>query len=68
MFVTVTFNDFERRTYTYEYHGAEDLSPGDYVVVETRDGNKPVEVVDVDVPAPPFRCKEIAAVLSQVWP
>ena len=66
MFVAVKFNPADTRHYTYEYEGVEQIEPGDFVVVETRDGRKAVEVVDADVPRPSFSCKAISAVLREV--
>ena len=65
MFLTVKFQPGDARTYTYRYHGAAHVEPDDYCVVETRDGNKPVQVVDVDVEAPPFACKAVVAILTE---
>lgn len=65
MFVAVKFNPTDSRTYTYRYDGAEQIEPGDFVVVETRDGRRAVEVADVDVPEPSFACKPISAILIE---
>jgi len=65
MFVSVKLNPGDARTYTYAYHGAEQIEPGDFVVVETRDGRKPVEVVAIDVAEPAFACKPIVSVLIE---
>lgn len=65
MFIAVKFNPADARTYTYAYDGAEQIEPGDFVVVETRDGRKAVEVAEVDVPRPDFRCKPISAILIE---
>lgn len=66
MFIAVKFNPTDFRTYTYTYSGAEVIEPGDFVVVETRDGRRAVEVSAVDVEEPAFRCKPISAVLVEV--
>lgn len=65
MHIAVKFNPSDYRTYTYTYDGAEQIDAGDFVVVETRDGRKAVEVVSVDVPKPNFPCKPISAVLIE---
>ncbi len=65
MFISVRFNPGDYRAYTYRYDGAEQLGAGDFVVVETRDGRKAVEVVHVDVPEPEFPCKPITAILIE---
>lgn len=65
MFVSVKFNPADHRTYTYRYEGSEQIEPGDFVVVETRDGRKAVEVSATDVPNPGFPCKAISAVLIE---
>lgn len=65
MFVAVKFNPGDHRTYTYRYEGTEQIEPGDFVVVETRDGRKAVEVSAVDVPTPSFHCKPISSVLIE---
>lgn len=65
MFISVKFNPNDHRAYTYTYDGAEQIEPGDFVVVETREGRKPVEVFAVDVPEPDFRCKPISAILIE---
>lgn len=65
MFIAVRFNPADSRTYTYVYNGAEQIEPGDFVVVETREGRKAVEVSAIDVPEPSFRCKPISAVLIE---
>lgn len=65
MFITVKFNPADVRTYTYAYSGAEQIEPGDFVVVDTRDGRKAVEVAEVDAPEPSFRCKHISAILIE---
>jgi hypothetical protein len=65
MFVTVKFNPADSRTYTYAYDGAEQIEPGDFVVVETREGRKAVEVAAVDVAKPAFPCKPIVAILIE---
>ena len=41
MFLSVKFNPSDSRTYTYIYDGAEQIEPGDFVIVETREGRKP---------------------------
>jgi hypothetical protein len=65
MFVAVKFNPADSRTYTYTYDGAEQIEPGGFVVVDTREGRKAVEVAAVDVAEPAFRCKPIAAILIE---
>ena len=57
MFVSVKFHQRDTRTYTY----ACDIpaSVGDMVLVATKDGQKVVEVVSVDLPEPKFECKPI---------
>lgn len=65
MFVSVKFNPGDAYTYTYAYDGAEQIEPGDFVVVKTRDGRKAVEVAVVDVAEPAFACKSITAVLIE---
>jgi hypothetical protein len=65
MFVAVKFNPSDVRHYTYTYSGAAEISPGDFVVVMTREGRKAVEVSAVDVQPPAFECKEIVAVLTE---
>ena len=65
MFISVKFQPNDTRTYTYTYDGAEQLQPGDFVIVETRDGRKPVEITAVDVAEPAFRCKPISAILIE---
>jgi hypothetical protein len=65
MFISVKFNAADYHAYTYIYDGDEQLSPGDFVVVETKDGRKPVTVHEVDVSEPPFRCKPIIAILIE---
>lgn len=65
MHIAVRFNPNDARTYTYTYDGAEQIEPGDFVVVETRDGRKAVEIAAVDVPAPSFPCRPIAALLIE---
>ena len=65
MFISVKFNAADYRAYTYTYDGEEQLSPGDFVVVETKDGRKPVTVHEVDVLKPTFRCKPISAILIE---
>jgi hypothetical protein len=64
MFVSVKFRADDTRTYTYRYHGEAPIKPGCRAVVETFDGEKIVEVVAVDLPAPPFGCKAIASVVE----
>ena len=65
MFLSVKFNPSDSRTYTYTYDGAEQIEPGDFVIVETREGRKPVEVVAVGVSEPSFQCKPISAILVE---
>ena len=65
MFVSVKFDPSHPRAYTYTYDGVEQIEPGDFVVVETRDGRKAATVHAVDVAEPPFRCKPIAAILIE---
>jgi hypothetical protein len=65
MFISVKFNAADYRSYTYTYEGEEQLSPGDFVVVETKDGRKPVVVHQLNVPEPSFRCKPIVAILIE---
>lgn len=65
MFISVKFNPADPRAYTYTYDGAEQIEPGDFVIVETREGRKPVTVHAVDVQEPAFRCKPIAAILIE---
>jgi len=66
MFVTVKFNPWDTRTYTYAYDGDQSLKPGDLVTVDTpREGSKTVEVVSVDVPEPTFACKPITSVVIE---
>jgi hypothetical protein len=65
MFVAVKFNPADTRHYTYVYRGAVEISPGDFVVVMTREGRKAVEVSAVYVPPPAFECKEIVAILTE---
>lgn len=65
MFVAVKFQPADARTYTYRYDGNCEVSPGDFCVVETRDGRRPVEVAAVDLPEPPFDCKPIIAILTE---
>lgn len=65
MFLSVKFNANDHRAYTYTYDGAEQIEPGDFVVVETRDGRKAVTVFATDVEEPAFRCKPISAILIE---
>jgi hypothetical protein len=65
MFIAVKFNPNDSRSYTYTYEGSEQIEPGDFVVVETREGRKAVEVAAVDVAEPAFRCKPISAILIE---
>lgn len=65
MFISVKFNAGDYRFYTYSYDGADQLSPGDFVVVETKDGRMPVTVHEVDVREPPLVCKPIVATLIE---
>ena len=65
MFISVNFNAADYQAYTYTYDGEEQLSPGDFVVVETKYGRKPVTVHEVDVSEPPFRCKPISSILIE---
>lgn len=66
MFVTVKFNPWDTRTYTYSYDGEQRLKEGDLVTVDTpREGAKTVEVVSVDVPEPSFICKPITSVVTE---
>lgn len=68
MFVTVKFQSGDSRLYTYRYDGEREegyiaIEPGEYAVVETKDGTKAVEVVEVNVPEPAFECRNIIMVL-----
>lgn len=65
MFIAVKFNPSDNRTYTYTYEGAEHIEPGCFVIVETRDVRKAVEVAETNVPEPQFRCKPISAILIE---
>ncbi|MBC7282604.1 hypothetical protein [Hoeflea sp.] len=65
MHITVKFNPGDYRAYTYAYDGQEQIEPGDFVIVETREGRKAVQVESVDVPKPDFQCKHISAVLIE---
>ena len=65
MFISVKFNAADYWAYTYTYEGEEQLSPGDFVVVETKDGRKTVTVHEVDVSEPQFRCKPISAIMIE---
>lgn len=66
MYVSVSYykpeiQGYDTRTYTYATEMA--LAPGDIVAAPTAkkpDGNKAM-VVAVDLPEPPFPCKEITA-------
>lgn len=58
MFVSVKFNPWDQRSYTYTWDG-DLLSPGDLVIVDARDEEKIVTVESVDVPEPAFACKPI---------
>lgn len=57
--VQCKFRRGDARAYTYEWHGAEPLSVGDHVVVETKIGPQTVIVSDVDVRRPSFPLKAI---------
>lgn len=60
-FITCRFRPEDSRTYTYRNDG-EPVRAGDTVKVpDNRDPGawKRVDVVDVDVPEPPFPCKPI---------
>ena len=61
MFITCSFkSDGSGRAYTYASDIEEDIATGDRVVVLGPDGiEKIVTVIDVDVPQPPFECKQI---------
>ena len=61
MFVYVKFNPNHDRTYTYAYGGEKELSQGDIVLVETKDGVKIVTVEEFNISAPSFDCKPIYA-------
>jgi len=65
MFLTVKFQPGDARTYIYLYEGSAHVEPDDYCVVETRDGNRPVQVVAVDVAEPAFACKAVVAILTE---
>lgn len=65
MHIAVKFQPNATSTYTYTYDGTEQIEPGDFVVVDTRDGRKAVEVAAVDVEEPAFRCKPISAILIE---
>lgn len=63
MFITVKFHEEATRTYTYAYDGGQPLATGDRVTVDTqKDGLKTVIVECVDVPEPPFSCKQIIGI------
>ena len=68
MFISVKFQPADVKTYTYRYDGKCEVNPGDFCVVETRDGRKPVEVTAVDVQEPAFECKPIIAILTERGP
>lgn len=65
MFISVKFQPGDARTYTYRYDGASQALPGEFCLVDTKDGRKAVEIAAVDVPEPPFECKSVVAILTE---
>jgi hypothetical protein len=63
MFVSVKFSAYDTRTYTYTCD--IDVKEGDFVFVATKDGQKQVEVVGINMPEPPFSCKPIIGVVEK---
>lgn len=59
MFLSVKFHERDARTYTYTSDLDPAPAPGDRITVATRDGEKIVTVVEVDLPEPPFPCKAV---------
>jgi hypothetical protein len=57
-YVAVRFQPGQSRTYTYHNEG-EPVAPGDWVKVETKDGWKQVEVVEIVDEKPPFATKPV---------
>ncbi|HRE44839.1 MAG TPA: hypothetical protein PKY87_12845 [Terricaulis sp.] len=47
VYVQITFNPWDQRSYTYSYDGDAPLAVGDRVEVETKRGHAAVEVVGV---------------------
>lgn len=65
MFISVKFSAQDHRAYTYVYDGEDKLAPGDFVIVEMKDGRKIVTVHEVDLPKPAFICKAITSILIE---
>jgi hypothetical protein len=57
-FVSVQFQAWDRRSYTYHWEG-EPLAIGDKVVVETKAGQVEVEVVTIRLDTPDFPTKPV---------
>ena len=59
------FNKWDRRFYAYE-NPFEPVKVGDMVNVRTPDGpRQAVEVMVIDVPKPPFKCKQVERVNNE---
>lgn len=69
VYVQITFNPWDQRSYTYTYDGEAQLAPGDRVEVETARGVSEVEVVGVCVTRPSsvpahVECKPIKRIIA----
>lgn len=68
MFVSVKFFNYMSNAYVgmaYTYRTQMDLKPGDLVCCPTpKDPAARAMVVDVDVPEPKFKCKEITRIYT----
>jgi hypothetical protein len=60
-YVSVRFNEWDQRRYTYHNDG-EPVKVGDTVIVETRDGLKEVYVLGVTDVAPAFETKGLVGI------
>jgi hypothetical protein len=58
-YVSVQFNPWDRKAYTYHYDGPERLAVGDKVVVEGKDGMTDVTIVTTGVKRPEFATKPV---------
>lgn len=58
--LSVKFNEWDRRTYTYEYDPSQaSHKPGDRIIVPSPQGEKTVFVESLIDEAPSFKCKAV---------